>query len=115
MADQPLLDDSLMKFSEISVIADERRNNGGSPRNPPNSARAGWSVSSISNSQGNDSRNFDEEKSNNSPKSWQSRNRMSANSSEPNVPIRSNGSNNELEFSKALEEYFMAEMNKKLA
>ena len=40
---------------------------------------------------------------------------MSANSSEPNVPIRSNGSNNELEFSKALEEYFMAEMNKKLA
>jgi len=35
--------------------------------------------------------------------------------SEPNVPPLSNGSNNELELSKALEEYFMAEMNKKLA
>jgi len=71
-ADQPLLDDSLMKFSEISVIADERRNNGGSPRMPLNSARAGWSVSSISNSMGNESRsNFDdEEESKNSPKSW---------------------------------------------
>ena len=69
VAEQPLLDESLMKFSEISVIADERRNNGGSPRMPPNSARAGWSVSSISNSQGNDSRHFDEEESKNSPRS----------------------------------------------
>lgn len=105
-----------MNFSDISVVKDDRRHN--DCLSARSNINAGWSVSSIANSDCKGSQR-DEDYEDQSSKSFAFDNNGSSPSQKssnrpPQLP-RISSRNNELELSKALEEYFMGEMNKKLA
>ena len=105
-----------MKFSNNSIIKDDRRHN--DSQSARRNINAGWSVSSIANS---DCKGFQrgEDNEDHSPKSITFDNNSSIASQNisnrlPQLP-RVSYRNNELELSKAMEEYSMGEKNKKLA